>query len=268
MCLGTSLKSGSDFFYAFRRVEKSKLQLINQFHELIREWDKYIRTSQNESVIQTKFSWWKKEIERFANHQSQHPLTKRLQNNCELSIIIRAEYLEEILDSFLMILPRNTTTVDTPLLFHQKLGGHMFTIISELLGISGHSELLEANTQGILCQRTHFIRYYGYWINNILPISLENCQKFGISSNVLYNPHSQKNTWLEFIHQEIDDILKKQDVLERQRKRRNPNYEPNPINIIGNISRLFLKKIDKNPMVILDSPVTISPIRALLAALL
>ncbi|WP_175330253.1 squalene/phytoene synthase family protein [Candidatus Ichthyocystis hellenicum] len=267
MCLGTSLTSESDFFYAFRRVEYDKLQCIKKFYELIQEWDKSIRTSQNESVSQTKFSWWKTEIERFVRHQSQHPLTKQLQN-CKLSSVIRAEYLEEILDSFLMILPRNTTTVDTSLLFHQKLGGYVFTIISELLGINGHSELLEANTQGILCQRIHFIRYYGYWINNILPVSLESCQKFGISTNVLYNPHSEESLWMSFIRQEIDDILKKQDLLERQRKRRKLNSEFSPLNIVSKISRLFLKKIDKNPMVILSNPVTVTPIRALLSALL
>ncbi|WP_092400741.1 MULTISPECIES: squalene/phytoene synthase family protein [Candidatus Ichthyocystis] len=267
ICLGASLTTpGSDFYYAFRHIKNSKLQYLQTFCELIQEWDKTALTSQSETASYHKLLWWKTEIERFSKHKSQHPLTQRLQES-ELSYLIHVEYLEEIIDGFVTILPRKTTTVDTSTLLHQKLGGYLFTIIAELLGNKSHFELREANTQGILCQRIHCIRYYGYWIKqNILPISLERCNKFSIPLDVVFNPTLDRGKWQKFIKHEIDDILEHKK-LSPKRKHLATSKNLSPIIISGEISILFLKKIRKNVEIINQYPVSITPIRSLILSL-
>jgi phytoene synthase len=160
-CQDLVAASGSNFYYSFLFLPKSKRESVQAIYAFCRAVDDVVDDSKDPHVAGQKLNWWAEEIERLYHGTPQHPITQALfavQKHCHLPKVC----FEEILQGMAMDLRyQGYQTVEDLRVYCHCVAGAVGVLVATALGHNHHNTLEYAKKLGIGLQIINIIRDIG-----------------------------------------------------------------------------------------------------------
>jgi len=261
-CRQKAARSGSSFYYSFLFLPPERRRAITALYAFCREVDDIADEVSDTDVARAKLAWWRTEVANlFAGHPH-HPVTRALAPFVS-AYGIDAARLNEIIDGMEMDLVHHRyADFDALRLYCHRVAGVVGQLSASIFGHSNPSTLEYAEALGIAFQLTNIIRDVGEDARrDRVYLPADELARFGLTTeDILARRGGPEFTRLMEFQAEralswYDDALAHLAPEDRRNQRAGL--------IMAAIYRTLLDEIRRDGFQVLESRVTLTPLRKL-----
>ncbi|MGH8676916.1 MAG: presqualene diphosphate synthase HpnD [Burkholderiales bacterium] len=261
-CEERAAKSGSSFYYSFLFLPPERRRAITALYAFCREVDDVVDECTDAAVARMKLAWWRSEIAAVFSGQAQHPVA------CALVPVVGQFKLPEsrfqaIIDGMEMDLVHNRyADFDTLKHYCDHVAGVVGLMAAEIFGYRERATLRYAEELGTAFQLTNIIRDVGEDARRgRIYLPLDELSRFDLTpSDILQRKETE--SFRALIHFQIERAREYYGrafsaLPQADRRPQRPGL------VMAAIYRTLLDKIEAGGCRVLNSRVTLSPIRKL-----
>lgn len=263
-CQNKVANSGSNFYYSFMFLPFEKRIAITAIYAFCREVDDIVDECSDPSIAATKLQWWSTEIDRVFNAIPQHPIGIALANAVQ-NFKLQRLWFDEIIQGMTMDLDyQGYQTFDDLKLYCHCVASTVGMLAASIFGFSNPNTLVFAQKLGIAFQLVNIIRDIGEDARrNRIYIPETYLLEFKIApQEILQRNINNSQQFNDLIHKLANLARCYYDAALIELAPEDRALQRSAI-IMAKIYFCILTEIERQPLLLLNHKISITPLRKL-----